>query len=179
MMNPKTHRRAMATLPVVASPIATAAFAATGPDAELIDAELLRLGEEFERRYAAFLPVDAECDRLKYVFEEAWKRTELSSIDANLEFWSQMRIETGFEAAIEAQNRSFDDIDTVTTKIRETPAKTFAGLAVKARALRYDTYLSTQCNLPEEDQDWAEFVMNQFVAELERLAAAALNERTA
>jgi hypothetical protein len=27
-------------------------------------------------------------------------------------------------------------------------AKTFAGLAVKARALRFDTHLSTQCDLP-------------------------------
>jgi hypothetical protein len=64
----------------------------------------------------------------------------------------------------------------VTTKIRETPAKTFAGLAVKARASRYDIYLGTQCDRPPEDQDWPEYVMNQFVAEIERLAAAALSE---
>jgi hypothetical protein len=43
---PKTHRRAflrsMATLPIVASPIATAAYAATGGQ----DAELIALGEQ-------------------------------------------------------------------------------------------------------------------------------------
>lgn len=136
------------------------------------DAELLRLGKEFERRYAAFLPVDAECNRLGDVFEEALERTRLSSMDTNFEFWGQLRIETGFKAAIEAQNKALDDIDAVTTKIRETPAKTFAGLAVKARALRYDTHLSTQCDLPPEDQDWPEQVMNEFVAEIGRFAAA-------
>jgi hypothetical protein len=130
----------------------------------------LRLGEEFERRHAAFRPVDAECKRLKDVFEETWKRKGLS-IDANFEFWGQLRIKTGFETAIEAQNKALDDFDDVTTKIREMPAKTFAGLAVKARALRFDTHLSTQCDLPPEDQDWPEQVMNEFVAEIDRLAA--------
>jgi hypothetical protein len=51
-------------------------------------------------------------------------------------------------------------------------AKTFAGLAVKACELHFDTHLSTQCDFPEEDQDWQERVMSQFVAELDRLAAA-------
>jgi hypothetical protein len=32
--------------------------------------------------------------------------------------------------------------------------------------------LGWQCDLPEEDQDWQEQVMNQFVAELDRLAEA-------
>jgi hypothetical protein len=81
---------------------------------------------------------------------------------------------TGFEAAIDAQDRIFDLIEAVTTKIREMPAKTFAGLAVKARALRFGVHLNTQCDLPPEDQDWPEYVMNQFVAEIDRLAAAAL-----
>jgi hypothetical protein len=49
-----------------------------------------------------------------------------------------------------------------------------AGLAVKARALRFDTHLSTQCDLPPKDQDWPEHVTNEFVAEIERLAAAEL-----
>jgi hypothetical protein len=44
--------------------------------------------------------------------------------------------------------------------------------AVKARALRFDAHLSSQCDLPEKDQDWPEEVMNKFVAELDRLASA-------
>lgn len=133
------------------------------------DAELLRLGQEFERLHAAWLPVDAECTRLDELFEEEWGRRGLS-IDANLGAWSRLKDEMGFEAALEAEERAFLLIDAVTTKIRETPAKTFAGLAVKARALRFDTHLDTQCDLPPRDQDWPEHVMNQFIDELDRLA---------
>jgi hypothetical protein len=96
------------------------------------------------------------------------------SIDANFELWRQLRAETGFEASIEAADKAVALIDAVTMKIREMPAKTLAGLAVKARALRYDTFLSTQCDLPRENQDWPEEIMNQFVAEIDRLAAADL-----
>jgi hypothetical protein len=52
-------------------------------------------------------------------------------------------------------------------------AKTFAGLAVKARALRFNTHLDTQISLPLDEQDWPERMMDLFVAEMERLAAAA------
>jgi hypothetical protein len=49
---PKTHRRAflrsMATLPIVASPIATATYAATGGQ----DAELIALGEQLSAAWA-------------------------------------------------------------------------------------------------------------------------------
>jgi hypothetical protein len=78
----------------------------------------------------------------------------------------------GLDAAIEVENAEWNFVCVVTKRIRETPAKTFAGLAVKARALRFDAHLSTQCDLPEKDQDWPEYVMNEFVAELDRLASA-------
>jgi hypothetical protein len=64
------------------------------------DAELLRLGEEFERHYAASLPVNAECQRLVGLFDEEWDRRGLS-IDANFVAWGQLREKMGFEAAIE------------------------------------------------------------------------------
>jgi hypothetical protein len=82
----------------------------------------------------------------------------------------------GVEAAAEAEDAAWQLVEALTKKIRETPAKTFAGLAVKARALRFDTHLSTRCDLPPEDQDWPEQVMNELVAEIDRLAAAELSE---
>jgi hypothetical protein len=66
---------------------------------------------------------------------------------------------------------ALDLIDAVATKIRETPAKTFAGLAIKARVLAYDAGLDMR-DLPEEKQDGPEKAMNQFIAELDRLASA-------
>jgi hypothetical protein len=163
---------ALAAAPIAGMP--TLAGAAV-PIRERPNAELLRLGEEFEQRHVALLPIDAECNRLTGLFDEAWNRGGLSMGD-NFEVWKQLRIETGVEAAIEAEDKAFGLIDAVTTKIREMPAKTFAGLAVKARALRFDALLNAQCDLPQEDQDWPEYVMNEFVAEIDRLAAAELSE---
>jgi hypothetical protein len=68
------------------------------------------------------------------LFDEAWARRGGLSIDANFELWGQLRAETGVEAAIEAEDKAVALVDAVTTKIREMPAKTFTGLAVKARA---------------------------------------------
>jgi hypothetical protein len=106
---------------------------------------------------------------------EAWREkiAEGVSIDANIDLFLRSGEETGATPAAKAQERAACLVDAVTAKIRETPAKTFAGLAIKAGALQYDMGLSTQCDLPEEDQDWQERVMNYFVAEMERLAATA------
>jgi hypothetical protein len=56
--------------------------------------------------------------------------------------------------------------------MKDISARTFAGVAVKARALRFDTHLDSQTSLPLDEQDWEDGVMNRFVAEMERLAAS-------
>jgi hypothetical protein len=160
----RTMLVALAAVPIAGVP--TLAGGAAHPDAEL-----LRLGEEFERRYAASLPFTADRKQREEKFTDDWKSRELSIGE-----WRQLSEATGFEAAIDAETRAVDLIEAVTSKIRKTPAKTFAGLAVKARALRFDAHLSTMCDLPPEDQDWPEYVMNEFVAEIDRLAAAELSE---
>jgi hypothetical protein len=136
------------------------------------DAHLLHLGAEFDRLHAAWLPTHAEAGRLNGLFEQEWAKKGLSIAD-NVAAWDQLRIDMGLDAAIEVEDAEWNFVCVVTKKIRETPAKTFAGLAVKARALRFDAHLSTQCDLPPKDQDWPEQVMNEFVAEIDRLAAAA------
>jgi hypothetical protein len=98
------------------------------------------------------------------LFEEECEKSGLSPRD-NFAAWDQLRIDMCVAAAVEAEDEALQRVEAVTKEIRETPAKTFAELAVKARALRFDTHLSTQCDLPEKDQDWPEEVMNQFVAE--------------
>jgi hypothetical protein len=158
--------RALGTAVLASGTLATACQAAAAHP----DAVLLSLGAEFERLHAAWLPINAETWRLNSAFEKEWDKKGLS-IDANLIEFSQLAKETGADAAATVEGKALDLLDALTAKIRETPAKTFAGLAVKARALRFDAHLSTQCDLPLEDQDWPEQVMNQFVAELDRLAS--------
>jgi hypothetical protein len=178
-MEHKSRRETLRTIgaAALAGGVATAA-ASSSPDAHL-----LRLGAEFDRLYAAWLPIHAEVERLDKEFEKEWAKKGLS-IDENLEparymqcriaAWRQLQNEIGVDAALSGEDAACKLLDAVTKKIRGTPATTIVGLAVKARALRFDTHLSTQCDLQEKDQDWPERVMSQFIAEIERLAAADL-----
>jgi hypothetical protein len=137
-----------------------------------LDNGLLHLGAEFDRLHASWLRTQAEVDRLNGPFEEEWDRRGLS-IDGNLAVFWQLRNEMGLEPAIGAEHRAAKLVDAVTEKIRKTPAGTFAGVAVKARALRFDMGLDPpKADHLQEDQDWPEQVMNQFVSEVERLASA-------
>jgi len=133
------------------------------------DAALLHLGAEFDQLYAAWLPIHAEMWRLHSQHLEEWEKTGLS-IDENLAAYFQLRTKIGLDAVIEASEKALDPIDAVATKIRETPAKTFGGLAVKARVLAYDAGLDMR-DLPEEKLDGPEKAMNQFIAELDRLVS--------
>lgn len=153
---------------------ALAGGVATATASSSADAHLLRLGVRFDHLHAAWLPTLAEAEWLNGLFEEEWAKQGLSMFE-NIAAWEQLRKDMGVEAAIDAEDAAWQLVGALTKKIRETPAKTFAGLAVKARALRFDAHLSTQCDLPEKDQDWPEEVMNQFVAETERLASANLH----
>ena len=134
------------------------------------DATLLRLGAEFGRLYAAWLPIYSEMWRLNDQFEKEWAKNGLS-IDDNFAEWAKLRTDMGVEAAAEANTAALDLIDAVATKIREMPAKTFAGLAIKARVLAYDAGIDRR-DIPEEKLDGPEQAMNLFIAELERLASA-------
>jgi hypothetical protein len=72
----------------------------------------------------------------------------------------------GVEAAIDANNKALEPVDALAVKIRETPAKTFAGIAVKARAVRFDAALDMR------GDDWQVQILDEFIAELDRLAKA-------
>jgi hypothetical protein len=132
---------------------------------------LHRLGIRFDHLHAAWLLTHAESVWQYGLFEEECEKRGLLPYD-NFAAWDQLRIDMCVAAAVDVEDELVQQIEAVTKEIRETPAKTFADLAVKARALRFDAHLSSQRDLPEKDQDWPEEVMNKFVAELDRLASA-------
>ncbi|MGB8901682.1 MAG: hypothetical protein WCC90_21645 [Methylocella sp.] len=78
-------------------------------------------------------------------------------------------MDCGLEAAIHAENTAEDLAIAVVRQINKTPARTFAGLAVKARALRFDTGFDNKSNVPEDDLDWPQVAVNNFPDEIERL----------
>ncbi len=48
----------------------------------------------------------------------------------------------------------------------------FAGLAVKTRVIRYDSFKDGDFDVPEKDMDWEARCFHQFAAEIDRLARA-------
>lgn len=112
------------------------ALAVGGAEASHPDAELLRPGAEFDRLHMAWLPLKAEADRLDLAYVAEARKMTAEAGGLNLDLWMRWGEEAGVNAAVEAEERAFEHIDAVTAKIREMAAKTFAGLAVKARALR-------------------------------------------
>src|SRR5262245_1741848 len=86
------------------------------------DAELLRLGYEFSRVRAAWLPIYADMWKLHSRSLEEWEKRGLS-IDENFAAFCQLREEMGVEAAIEANDKELERVDAAAAKIRETPAQ--------------------------------------------------------
>jgi hypothetical protein len=134
------------------------------------DVELLRLGEEFERRRAAWFPIYLEMRKVEKLFEEELAPRGLSHKHVLLLEYQQLFESMGVEAALGAEENACSAVDEIAEKIGKIPASTFAGLAVKARALRHDCHLGDEMAMPEEDQDRPERCMNRFIAEVERLA---------
>jgi hypothetical protein len=129
-----THsRRTVLTALAAATTASVPALAVAGSIASHPYATLLRLGAEFDRLHMAWMPPIAKARRIKSAhMKECMKKiAEAQSIDVNSDLWYQMGLkQMGVTAAIDAGKRTADLIDAVTAKIRETPAKTFAGLAI-------------------------------------------------
>jgi hypothetical protein len=130
------------------------------------DDELLRLGAEFDRLYAAIAPLTAKSQRLDEIFNLVYPGGIPSG---SFDKWAKFRVDCGLGAAIHAENTAEDLAIAVVRQINKTPARTFAGLAVKARALRFDTGFDNKSNVPEDDLDWPQVAVNNFLDEIERL----------
>ena len=165
--NPINRRQAIAGAGAAAGAMALATPAlASVPKS---DAELIRLGAEFDRLHAEWLPAVSEWNRLFGVAHEVWKAKNIP--------WSEdeflaVRDETGATAASDREDAALSSLEDIAEKIRELPASGFAGLAVKARVLRYDSFKNGDFAVPEVDMDWGPKCFHQFAAEIDRLARA-------
>ena len=125
---------------------------------------------EFDRLHAEWLPLCREWNRLFDVAHETWKAKNVPFGDGD-EFFA-VQDETGASAASDRCDEATDRLDAVAKKIRELPAQGFAGLAVKARLIRHDSFKVDDFDMPEKHMDWGPRCFHQFVAEIERLAGA-------
>lgn len=69
--------------------------------------------------------------------------------------------------------RAWEEYNRIEASIRESPAATLAGLAVKARMVRRVCSLEDDTQGPEEDWDWDKSCLELFLREVERMAGEA------
>ncbi|MET3355930.1 UNVERIFIED_ORG: hypothetical protein ABID33_003857 [Xanthobacter viscosus] len=157
---------ALGTVAALAVPVAILPKAEAG---EHPDAELLRLGAEFEREHVTLASLKNEEDRLNSVFEAEKERRGTRGWDA----LTALHEEVGAKEAVSQASDQFDKLDAITSVIRSIPARTIAGLAVKVRATAYDCHFSLSFDLPPDQIDWQEGCFLQLVREVERMAKVA------
>jgi hypothetical protein len=146
-------------------PLATAAVARADDN----DAELVRLGAEFERHYAEYLALFEESDRL------AADEADDMGLTQGSKAWFELRKERGAETAIEITNDKADELDKIAKRIRAIPAAGIVGLAVKASLLPFAVHnmedeIAIKNGTPMDDLDWVTECLNGFVAEIRGMA---------
>lgn len=143
------------------------ALADTAPDAELV-----RLGSAFDRAHAAWLPRWQEWQRL----DDEWRAT-LKARGVNFHSHGEAAVwaiqaEIGAEAAGAANDLALSEVERLADEIRALRATTVAGLAVKARVMRFDAVSMHQLVKPNNQRNHDAQAVIALVAEIEELARA-------
>jgi hypothetical protein len=151
----------------VATGAATFAAAGAKPNGLHPDAELIRLGAEFDRLHAEWLSHLLEMQRMEQDFEDEAKRRNL---DCRRQFvaWMTLRKETGYEAAICVNDHALDLIDDVVKRIYSSSPATFAGVLLWAKAVRFSVHLGHPRIFPDDDLDPDFVAMKNFIDVIER-----------
>ncbi|WP_454684875.1 hypothetical protein [Ancylobacter moscoviensis] len=148
-------------------------------DYRAADADLLRLGEEYQRRRGVWLAHRKECDRLEILANEARD----AGLDVLVESYPAIsdgmrlaalyaaRSAIGCERAVVANNEALDAMVQVADQIRAAPAATPAGLLVKARVLMDEALPAYEyLDRSEDERSWGAQCFFGFLADIERLA---------
>ncbi|MFG1376896.1 hypothetical protein [Xanthobacter autotrophicus] len=173
---PATTRRAflkagdaLGTVAALAVPVAILPKAEA---AEHPDADLLRLGAEFERNDALW---KAERERNVSIYakwEGEYGRWRARNPTAPFDDFVSCPVSTAHDAAIDREDVFLNAKDEAAEQIREISAKTLAGLAVKARLARDEFNSILKIIRPTLDAREREGVLSLF-REVERMAEEA------
>lgn len=151
-----------ATLPVSLVALAGAPY----PDAELIS-----LGEEFDRLHSAWLPVWRHWTHLDVQAREAAKEIDKEMGREWYEVYRALCETSGCNAAAAANDAANDEMAIVAGRIRAIPPRTMAGLYVKARVLLTDCFApASYSGVADDDMDWDVLCYVQLLREIASLA---------
>ncbi|ABS68655.1 hypothetical protein Xaut_3426 [Xanthobacter versatilis] len=161
---------ALGTVAALAVPVAVLPKAEA---AEHPDAELLRLGAEFERNLVL---LKAEMERNAPVRERYARAVERRRGDLNREPFDNFvkrRVVVEHDDAIDREDAFFNAMDALAERIREKPATGVAGLAVRARVAAYDSHILLKPDNHPDLQEWDNQCLLSFFREVERMAREA------
>lgn len=156
------------TIPAVAGTVINNRAEANECTAPADDAELIRLGEEFDRLYVEWLPLEAEhaaCARLR---DKAWKT---GGFKFSTEAYNACCEWAGVTAAEAAEAPVLDRLDDLAERILALPARTFGGVAVKLRVVRFCAFGAQQAHDEIDDLNWDVRCLVLVQRDVEALAA--------
>lgn len=139
-----------------------------GPSGQ--NAELRRLGDEFDRAHAAWIPRWQEWQRI----EQEWRSTlgakGMSFAEHGVDAVCSIFTELGGDEASAANDVALEEVERIADQIRTMRATTVSGLAAKAKVACFDAVSMEQLVRPEADRDHAAQAVIGLLAEIEDLA---------
>lgn len=135
-----------------------------------LDAELVRLGAEFDRARAAWLPRWQEWRRLDDEWRATLKARGMSfHTHGDAAVWA-VQSEIGAEAASDANDLALSEVERLADEIRPLRASSVAGIAAKAKVACFDAVPMHQLMRPDGERDHGFQSIIALLAEIEALA---------
>jgi hypothetical protein len=169
-----TRRKLLASTPALAVAAATAAAAEGMGVTPMPDAELIRLGAEFDRLFEAWHPIWAEM----HLMGEAWQEFARKGYESGrfadiMQAWGTPE-GVRYEAIIDVNGQHLEVLDKLAVRIRDIVPVSLSGLAVHARVCWYDCLPHVKTEGPRKDWDWDVECLAGFLDHIERMAGKAV-----
>lgn len=162
-----SRRQALRTIGFTGLAAAVPATVIAGAGELHADAEIVMLGEEFDRLRATWAP-------LHKAHWDAWRRCrsilEAADDTGDDAFYSAVH-ESRVDETADAADAAQKPLDALSAKIRGMPAKSLQGLSVKARVVLYESFgLASHDGVADHDMDWNVLCYVRFMREIAALA---------
>ena len=141
-----------------------------GPSGQ--DAELRRLGAEFDRAHAAWVPRWQEWQRIEREWRSTLDAKGMSFAEHGVDAVCSIFTELGGDDASDANDAALKWVEAVADQIRSLRATTIAGIAVKARVACFDAVPMHQIVKPMDKRDHAPQAVIALLAEIVAVARA-------
>lgn len=169
-MQTSSRRAVIATaLAGLAAGCAPVALASTSADADLI-----RLGEEFDRAEREWIPLWREWQRHERLWRDTIQARGMSFAAHGHDAVMAVFIDAGGDVASEANNAALDRLDTIRDRIKKIKPMTLAGLAVWAKVARFDGTSIHVREKPADQRDTCDAAILDFLTLVEEMAGQAV-----